>query len=181
MHLVQKTSWRIVHRYVICVAGISVTMHLGAVNEAIADSDGFHKRMEQGALLSKLGKKQKALEAFQVAVKMKPRNSNAHAELGWALYELGQLDKAIDEEKKAIRFDAKNADAYHHLGSIYLALNRLPEAAQQFRMSLSLDPNKRCNCGPIERLIMTYAPEDKTGAVKGKRKKAEHAKEAQRN
>lgn len=140
-----------------CVVGIIVTVVLATISPVLANSANFDKLMKQGEALSRTGRKQEAFESLTRAVKMRPKSSNAHAELGWVLYELGQLDKAADEERKAIQLNAKNADAYHHLGSIYLALNKMPEAAQEFRMSLSLDPSKRCNCGPIERLIMTYA------------------------
>jgi tetratricopeptide (TPR) repeat protein len=114
--------------------------------------------MEQAKLLRKVGQKGEALKLYRKAVAMRPASSEAHAELGWVLFELKEVDEAMREEIKAIELNRRNANAYHHLGAIYLSMNMWNEAADQFRMSLALDPKKRCNCGPIEALIMSHPP-----------------------
>ena len=108
--------------------------------------------------LKRLGQKDEALRLYQRAVKSYPKSSDAHDRLGFMLFETGQFDQAVKEMKEAIRLDPRNANAYHHLGSVYLRLNRIPEAADQFRTAMALDPSKSCNCGPIERLVLTTPP-----------------------
>ncbi len=140
------------------VLAVLITMSGPAGAKQTKQGASFKAIMEQAELMRKLRKKDEALKLYQQAVKLRPKDSEAHAALGWILFELRRVDEAIQEQITAINIDQRNANAYHHLGAIYLSLNMLNEAADQFRMSLSLDPGKKCNCGPIEALIMTHPP-----------------------
>ncbi|HEY9868552.1 MAG TPA: tetratricopeptide repeat protein [Candidatus Obscuribacterales bacterium] len=140
---------------------VAVVAHVAIVSgeaRPARRASSFNQVMEQAKLLRKAGQKTEALKLYRKAVTMRPASSEAHAELGWVLFELKEVDEAMREEIKAIELDRRNANAYHHLGAMYLAMNMWNEAADQFRMSLTLDPKKRCNCGPIEALIMSHPP-----------------------
>lgn len=148
-------------QFALAVVLAAVVAHLAMVpGQAKPDgrASSFNRVMEQARLLRKAGQKAEALKLYRQAVAMRPASSEAHAELGWVLFELKEVDEAMREEIKAIELNQRNANAYHHLGAMYLSVNMWNEAADQFRISLALDPKKRCNCGPIEALIMSHPP-----------------------
>ncbi len=61
-----------------------------------------------------------ALERFQAAVGLDPRNAKAHFNLGDAYEATGDFEQAIVQYRRALELDDKLAPAYNNLGRLYL-------------------------------------------------------------
>src|SRR5258706_15433551 len=82
-----------------------------------ASKTGYDRLMEEAQGLKKTRQSAAALPLFKRLVKMRPRDAEAHAGLGWVLFELGQVDPGMQEEVKAIGLNPKSANAHHHLAT----------------------------------------------------------------
>jgi len=91
-----------------------------------------------GAALFLQGKN--ALEALQTAVRLMPRDPEAHTNLGNALRAQGRLEDAAEHHRCAIQLDPKYADAHNNLGSVMRDLERPNEAVSAYRSALALNP-----------------------------------------
>jgi tetratricopeptide (TPR) repeat protein len=121
-------------------------------------TQSFDKVMEQARLFKRTRQNALAFEAYSKALKMRPKNSEAHASMGWILFEMKMVDEAVAEEERAIELDPRNALAHHHLAVINMSLGRYPEAADEFRAEYSIDPRRNCNCGPAFAIMLQYPP-----------------------
>lgn len=70
-----------------------------------------------------------ALERFQVAVGLDPRNAKAHFNLGDTYEATGDFDQAIIQYRRALELDENLGPAYNNLGRLYLRFTRDPARA----------------------------------------------------
>jgi tetratricopeptide (TPR) repeat protein len=81
-----------------------------------------------------------ALSYFRAAEAIRPQNSRARENVGWALRSLGRLDEAIDCFKKAIELDPKSVSAHNYLGIALHDQKKLDEAITCYQKAIALDP-----------------------------------------
>jgi tetratricopeptide (TPR) repeat protein len=82
-----------------------------------------------------------AVVRFRQAIALKPRSSEAHANLAVALAHKGCYDEAIAEDKKAIALKPESPSAQGNLG-YYLSMKGLQdEAITQFKKAVELEPD----------------------------------------
>ncbi len=81
-----------------------------------------------------------ALAAFGEAIKLNPRNTEAHLSSGAILERQAKLDDAAREYQTAANLDPKSADAITGLANVYTKQKKLPEAEAQLRKLLAIDP-----------------------------------------
>jgi cytochrome c-type biogenesis protein CcmH/NrfG len=87
------------------------------------------------------GNVQGAIVQYLAALRLDPRNAEAHANLGLVLFRAGRSQDALDAENKALRTDPTYAAALYFKGVILLqGLNRPAEAADAFRAYLQTAP-----------------------------------------
>ena len=94
-----------------------------------------------GALSEKAGRIQEALNANLKALKISPKDAEAHNNLGNTFKELGRLDEAEASYKKAIALDPDHADAYFNLGRLFKESRRFDEAKEYFNKTIYLKPD----------------------------------------
>jgi len=82
-----------------------------------------------------------APEAFQDAIRLRPRNAESRDHLAAWYYQAGDAPRAAKEWQEAIRADPSYAPAHYNLGSLYQAAGKLDEAAAQFREALRYQPD----------------------------------------
>src|SRR3977135_1147456 len=82
---------------------------------------------KQGDEFFDAGQYQKAVDAYQTTVKMRPNYPEAYLNLGEAFFNLGRYDDATTAEKQAIQQKPDWAPAYRALGNAYLKLDRTAE------------------------------------------------------
>ncbi len=85
---------------------------------------------------------QQALAAFSEALKLNPKNPEAHLSIGAMLERQGKLEDAAREYQAASNLDAKSTDAITGLANVYSKQKKLPEAEAeaQLRKLLAIDP-----------------------------------------
>jgi tetratricopeptide (TPR) repeat protein len=85
----------------------------------------------------------KAIEAYQEAIRVNPEYSVAWLTLG-DIYHLNysQYDKAIDACQEAIYIDPEHADAWHHLGFAYAKSGHHDKAISAIQEAIRINPEK---------------------------------------
>ncbi len=83
-----------------------------------------------------------AIKEFEKAVDRNEENDRAHYELGSAYSHLsGRTKEAIEHMREAIKINPANAMYRYTLGIVYLNNGDTQKAVQEWKESLSLDPN----------------------------------------
>jgi tetratricopeptide (TPR) repeat protein len=83
---------------------------------------------------------------LQRALKLEPRNAEAHCEMGIVLAKRGVCASAIEELRRALDLDPELARGYYHLGVCYNQLDRLDEAVEALKRAIALDPESDRAC-----------------------------------
>ena len=81
-----------------------------------------------------------ALEAYQAAIQIDPKNANAYIGLGVAYMGRGQWKEAIDAYKKAVSIAPQSADAQYALGDTYNTMRMHGDAFQPLVKAIQLYP-----------------------------------------
>ncbi|MFN2494125.1 MAG: tetratricopeptide repeat protein [Pyrinomonadaceae bacterium] len=118
-------------------AGISVTTE--------GDRSRARIYLDQGKELYRGDEDEKAVEAFQQAIKADPDLAEAHFRLGLAYDALGQekeaedaYKKAIEKYKKYLDANSKDAEGHYNMGQAYAGLHLYSEAVREYRQATRL-------------------------------------------
>jgi Flp pilus assembly protein TadD len=113
------------------------TKPLGEPAKTVQTAESLNK---QGDDYFDAGQYQKAIDAYQQAVRLQPDYPEAYLNLGDAYYNLDRYDEAVAADKQAIALRPDWAAAYHALGNAYLKLDRSAEAIEALKHAVDLDP-----------------------------------------
>jgi len=89
-----------------------------------------------GEVLAQRGNWAKAIENFEVALRINPRYIYAHTVLGFAFAIQGRLTEALEQFDDALRIAPRYARAHTGLGLVFARQGKLSEASDQFRRAL---------------------------------------------
>ena len=87
------------------------------------------------------GQVEKAVDEFELALKLDPKIAPAHFNLGVIDYNRGLLDEAADRFRKALTLHPQYAQAYAYLGEVYYRKGKSEEGLAEFERALRMDPN----------------------------------------
>ncbi|MBN2580850.1 MAG: tetratricopeptide repeat protein [Pirellulales bacterium] len=93
-----------------------------------------------------------AIQHYEQALRLNPRNVNILNNLGNALKRAGRLSEAIVRFRQALKLDPQFADCYNNLGNALRALGRQQEALDCYTQTLKFNPlsaDARFNLGQI--------------------------------
>ncbi|MCC7528515.1 MAG: tetratricopeptide repeat protein [Candidatus Melainabacteria bacterium] len=79
----------------------------------------------------------------------------AEAKLGWSYLQLGEKQKAQEHINRSIQLNPRTIEGYRYLGYFLMGEGKVPEAVQAFHTSMSFDPHHKCNCGDLEKLVLS--------------------------
>lgn len=83
------------------------------------------------------------------------KDAQAEAYLGWSQLQLGDKSAALAHINRAIALNPRTIEGYRYLGYYLISEGKVPEAVKAFRKSMSFDPHHKCNCGDLEKLILS--------------------------
>jgi tetratricopeptide (TPR) repeat protein len=84
---------------------------------------------------------EQAIAAASAAIRLRPDDANAHADLGLALVHRGKLEEAVNALRVAIRLRPDLDAAHHNLGLALVLRGEDDAAIGEFRAALRLDPD----------------------------------------
>ncbi len=84
---------------------------------------------------------EKAIEAYNEAIRIKPDHAKAYSNKGIALDCLGQHEKAIEAHDEAIRIKPDHADAYNNKGVTLGKLERYKKAIEVLDQAIAINPD----------------------------------------
>ena len=102
---------------------------------------------------------EKAIQAYQDAIRVNPNLAETYTNLGNVYADLKQYPKAIQTFQDAIRVNPNLAVAYYILGSVYRVLKHFPNAIQAFQDAIRINPtyaNANYNLGITYRDLKQY-------------------------
>lgn len=82
-------------------------------------------------------------------------DSFAEANLGWSYLQLGEKQKAQKHINRSIQLNPRTIEGYRYLGYFLMGEGKVPDAVKAFRTSMSFDPHHKCNCGDLEKLVLS--------------------------
>jgi hypothetical protein len=89
-----------------------------------------------------VGHKKRALDAFEKAVELNPRNSYAHNNFGLALIYDGRPEEAIDELEQAVELEPVEGYMWNNLGMAYEQLDRLDDARGAYNKAAEMQSDR---------------------------------------
>lgn len=96
-----------------------------------------------GNLYQRLGQKEKAITAYEKAIKINPNYNfgEVYNNLAVIYASLNQKEKAIDLFKKAIELNPRRPEIYTNLGIMYVSFGKRQQAIAAFKKAIELNPN----------------------------------------
>lgn len=94
-----------------------------------------------GVYYSDQGRVDEAIEQFNTAITINPRNAQAYNNLGIAYTKKMMLDEAIAEYKRALVLDPRHAKAYYNLGIAYFKQSKYDLAITEFKNAIAVNPD----------------------------------------
>jgi Tfp pilus assembly protein PilF len=87
------------------------------------------------------GELKEALQHYQVAVTLDPREPRIRNNFGLVFFNLGMWDRAMEQYLIALRLDPKYAEAHNNLGLLSQSRGLLDQAIQEYELALRLKPS----------------------------------------
>jgi tetratricopeptide (TPR) repeat protein len=97
-------------------------------------------QLSLGNILQARGDLQGALAAYERALSLDPRFTEAHNNRGLALYQSKDVDGALDAYRQALALDPQLASAHNNLGNVLRDRGDVEGALAEFQRALALDP-----------------------------------------
>lgn len=133
----------------ICVAGcgVAVSEYDSAIMDGISDLN--------------LNQPEKAIKAFERAIKIDPKRAGGYLGRANSLNTLGRYQESLDDYNRALSIDPKLANAYVNRGIAHAHLGKIDKAIADYEKALSLDPKIDDKPGFIKRLFDNVPNSDK--------------------
>jgi len=112
-------------------SGVSAQVNTSTVREKCLEGDELRKQQRYS----------QALQAYEGALRMDPRNFYAWNGKGTTHYNQGNYKKALEAYQRATEIDPSNAIAWVSAGLVLNRLERYQQALVHFERALSIDPH----------------------------------------
>ena len=120
-------------------------------------------------LMAQPGRMDEAIEQFQEALAIEPRNELANSSLSGALAMQGRTAEAIKYAEKALAIQPACVDAYNNIGIALAKAGRFDEAIEHFQTALKIQPDYAKARGNID---LAAAMRESVAAALGKRRES---------
>jgi Flp pilus assembly protein TadD len=109
-------------------------------HDAERDPSDFGAQYNLAAMLQGRGDLGEALEHYEAAVRLRPKDAIANNALGGALLAVGKPSEAIEPLKTAVAVQPDYFPAHYNLGNALASLGRFPESIVEYKASVRLNP-----------------------------------------
>ena len=128
--------------------------------------------LDEGKEFYRTDQDEKAVEAFQQAIKLDPELAEAHFRLGLAYDAIGKekeaedaYKKAVEKYKKYLEANSKDSDAHYNLGQAYAGLHLYSEAIREYRQATHLKDDDADMFYDLGTALMKLAQYDEAAAA----------------
>ncbi len=104
-------------------------------------SDGAYPNNNLGKAYYDMGLIDKAMEHYEIAIRLKPDYPEAHNNLGIAYHINGRTDKSIEHFKIALQISPNFPEARSNIGAAYQSNGLIDKAIEHYMAALKLNPN----------------------------------------
>ncbi|MEM7283325.1 MAG: tetratricopeptide repeat protein [Pseudomonadota bacterium] len=112
--------------------------------------------------LENIGSHKEAREAYEKALELEPKYTDAHVNLGHLCHSLGELEEAESHYKRAIAASPDNSMVFFNLGVLLEDMVQLEQATSAYEHAVRLDPG---NADAHYNLSHVYEREGKKAAA----------------
>lgn len=127
----------------------ALLLNKGAFQEAVAEGEALLARFPRSPAIwngmamayGRLGHLDRAIEACNAALAIKPDFAAAHDMLGNMLLEQGRSEAAIAAYAQAVVHDPALASAHNNLGNAYSRLGQIDDAIASYRRAIAIRPD----------------------------------------
>lgn len=116
----------------------------------------------RGRTLADEGDFEGAVAAFEEALRVDPRNVEAHISLATIYMNTEDYDKAIEHAQAGLMYDPKSIEAWLSLGNIYDEMGEFDKALEQLKYAMGVDEEN-----PEVYYLMGYIYGEKGHAASG--------------
>jgi tetratricopeptide (TPR) repeat protein len=135
---------------VVAIGGLSVATYLRnelwtdkiRLWEDVAEKSPGKARVHfnLGNYYKSLNMTNKAIEQYQIAIKLEPGSPEEHNNLGLVYESRNMSDKAVEQYLIAIKLKPDYTMAHDNLGGVYMTLNQPDKAEEEFMTAIRLQP-----------------------------------------
>ncbi len=86
------------------------------------------------------GEYDRAIEAYQQAIKLNPKDNMAYNNMGINYDKKGDYDRAIEAYQQAIKLNPKDDSAYYNMGNSYAKKGEYDRAIEAYQQAIKLNP-----------------------------------------
>ena len=102
--------------------------------------EASHKWLEKGKSLSRSGKHQDAIKAYDKAIELNPMLDKAYNNRGNVYFDKQEYDKAIDDYSRSIELNPRQYKVYSNRGVAYRLMERFDRAVKDYTRAIKLAP-----------------------------------------
>jgi tetratricopeptide (TPR) repeat protein len=96
----------------------------------------------RGKAYTKKGQYDRAIQDYDLAIKLDATYGGAFGDRGFAYANKGQYDRAIQDYDQAIKLAPDYAEAFYNRGNAYSAKGQYDRAIRDYDQAIKLDPDK---------------------------------------
>lgn len=152
-----------------------IILAFGLAGCGVTVSD-YDSAIMDGVSKLNLNNPEKAIKAFERAIKIDPQRPGGYLGRANSLNTMGRYKQSIADYDQALKLDDKLANAYVNRGIAYARLGEKEKAIADYEKALALDPKIDNSPGFVKRLFDNVPNTDK-----GVRKHLEVLKEKQKS
>ncbi|KAJ1533782.1 TOM (translocase of outer membrane) complex component, partial [Nowakowskiella sp. JEL0078] len=114
---------------------------MAAVNDALSEEFAVLGYNLRGTFYFLRGETALALEDFNKAAELNPKDTNTLIKRASVFMEKGEIERAVEQFDDAQRIDTQDADLYYHRGQVRFLTGDLTGAVEDYERSIALDGN----------------------------------------